>query len=103
MGEARSNQDPQLQKRRASAISFEKSRNLLENEDDTKTPSQFSLQKRGSSSSDNKNAVQSSDKNPNQKRFKGRVSSMLDNYGFIKRLENLPEIFFHYSAVNPEV
>jgi cold shock CspA family protein len=28
---------------------------------------------------------------------------MLDNYGFIKRLENLPEIFFHYSAVNPEV
>ena len=107
---SRSNQDPQLQKRRASAISFEKSRNLLENgQNGEESNNSHDLQKRGSSSSsDNKNTAfqtQNSDKNSNssQKRFKGRVSSMLDNYGFIKRLENLPEIFFHYSAVNPAV
>jgi len=36
-------------------------------------------------------------------RFKGRITSMKDNFGFIKRIDCVKEIFFHYSEVDPSV
>ena len=44
-----------------------------------------------------------SNPNPAGSRCQGRVSSMKDSFGFIKRSDVAGEIFFHYSQVSADV
>jgi cold shock CspA family protein len=74
------------------------------NQSDMLLPPKFNAQtRRPSGAVEPIKLLPTSNSTDQSQRFKGRVCSMKDNFGFIKRLENLPEIFFHYSAVDEGV